>query len=330
MLSSLSRRAAAGLCAVASLAAFASTADAAMRRPRPQTDEYRKSWGLEAIGAQAAYRAGLSGRGVTVALVDCGVVAAQREVRRNVKVSRDVVAGRAGPPVERHGAYVAGPLASALNGAGMVGVAYNAHVVSIRADFDGGQNGECAFRPSDLAAALDQAVAEKARIVVMPLQGRKPLGEAFEAALRRTVDSGAVVVIAAGNRKGDEPTWPARYAADPRFAGSIVVAGASSYYGDLTPWSNRAGAASPWFVAAPGEWVLTDCTRKCKLVSGTSFSTAYVAGSLALMMEAHPQLSGRQAAERVLVSARDLGPPGVDPIYGRGVLDLGRAFATAD
>ncbi|WP_374469757.1 S8 family peptidase [Phenylobacterium sp.] len=332
MFSSWRRRATAGLSivvAAAGVVASAMPAEAA-RRPRTDSLEYRKSWGLEAIGAQAAYRAGLSGRGVTLALIDCGVEAAQREVRRNVKTSRDVVAGRATPAVEKHGAYVAGPLVSALNGGGMVGVAYNANVVSIRADFDGGLAGECAFRPTDLAAALDEAVAQKARIVVMPLQGRKPLGAAFEAALERTVKSGAVLVIAAGNRKGEEPTWPARYAADPRFAGSIVVAGASSYYGELTPWSNRAGAAKWRYVAAPGEWVLTDCTRKCKLVSGTSFSTAYVAGALALMMEGHPELTGPQVAERVLSAARDLGEPGADAVYGRGVLDLGRAFAAAD
>jgi subtilisin family serine protease len=302
----------------------------AARRPRADSLEYRKSWGLEAIGAQAAYRAGVSGRGVTIALIDCGVEAAQREVRRNVKASRDVVAARAAPAVEKHGAYVAGPLVSALNGGGMVGVAYNATVVSIRADLDGGLNGECAFRPGDLAAALDEAVAQKARIVVMPLQGRKPLGAAFEAALERTVRSGAVLVIAAGNRRGTEPAWPARYAVDPRFAGSIVVAGATSYYGELTAWSNRAGEARRHYVAAPGEWVLTDCTRRCKLVSGTSFSTAYVAGALALVMEARPELAGPQVVERVLASARDLGEPGEDPVYGRGALDLGRAFAAAD
>jgi subtilisin family serine protease len=331
--SSVHRRASAGLLVVAaglSAVAVASPTDAAVRRPRPQSDEYRKNWGLDAIGAQAAYRAGLSGRGVTVALIDCGVAEAQPEVRRNVSVSRDVVAGRAAPAVEKHGTYVAAPMVSALNGRGMVGVAYNAKVVSIRADYDGGLNGECAFRPADLAAALDEAVAHKARVVVMPLQGRKPLGEPFEAALERTVKSGAVLVIAAGNRKGDQPTWPARYASDPRFAGSIVVAGATSYYGELTAWSNRAGAAKPWYVAAPGEWVLTDCKRKCALVSGTSFSTAYVAGALALMMESRPELSGPEAAGRVLQAARDLGEPGADPVYGRGALDLSRAFAAAD
>ena len=97
-------------------------------------------------------------------------------------------------------------------------------------------------------------------------------------------------------------------------------------YGAITAWSNRAGHVAAWFVAAPGEWVLTNCRAKCDLVSGTSFSTSYVAGGLALMMEAWPQLSGPQVVDRILTLARDAGDAGVDDIYGRGVLDLSRAF----
>ncbi|HEY0646956.1 S8 family peptidase [Phenylobacterium sp.] len=320
----------AGLGLLAVLAAWLPAA-ADARGPRTNSDEYKKSWGLEAIGARAAYEAGFTGKGVTVAIVDCGVARAQREVLRNVsRRSTDVVPDRRLPISDPHGAYTAAPLAAALNGRGMVGVAYNATVLAVRADVEGGLFGRCAFKPSDLARGLDYAASQGARVVVLPLQHGKPLGDPFEAALKRTVDAGVVVVIAAGNRNGPDPSWPAMYAVDPRFSGAIVVAGATGYYGELTSWSNRAGQVKPWYVAAPGEWVLTDCKAKCALVSGTSFSTSYVAGGLALMMEAWPQLSGREVAARLLATARDAGDAGVDDVYGRGVLNLGGAFAAAE
>ena len=319
----------AGLALAAVLAAALPLA-ADARGPRTNSDEYRKSWGLEAIGARAAYDAGLTGKGVTVAILDCGIARAQREVLKNVsRRSTDVVPGRRLPLTDPHGAYTAAPLAAALNGRGMVGVAYNATVLAVRADVEGGLDGRCAFKPSDLARGLDYAAGEKAQIVVLPLQHGKPLGAPFEAALKRLVDGGAVVVIAAGNRNGPDPSWPAMYAIDPRYSGAIVVAGATGYYGAITGWSNRAGQVKAWYIAAPGEWVLTDCLAKCALVSGTSFSTSYVAGGLALMMEAWPELSGRDIAARLLSTARDAGDAGVDDVYGRGVLDLGRIFPNA-
>lgn len=320
----------AGLGLIAVLAALLPGFAAEARGPRTNSDEYRKSWGLEAIGARAAYDAGLTGKGVTVAILDCGVATAQAEVLRNVsRRSTDVVPGRKAPVTDPHGAYTAAPLAAALNGRGMVGVAYNATLLAVRADVEGGLNGKCAFRPSDLARGLDYAADQKARVVVLPLQHGKPLGAAFEASLQRLVDGGAVVVIAAGNRSGPDPSWPAMYAIDPRYSGSILVAGATGYYGSIASWSNRAGQVKAWYVAAPGEWVLTDCAAKCQLVSGTSFSTSYVAGGLALMMEAWPQMAGRDIAARLLASARDAGDAGVDDVYGRGMLDLGGAFGQA-
>ena len=151
------------LAALALAVALMPAPPAAAKGPRVNSDEYRKSWGLEAIGARSAYRAGLTGKGVTVAMVDCGISQAQREVMRNLsRRSRDVVEGRAMPVMDRHGSYMAGPLSSALDGRGMVGVAYNATLLAVRADIDGGLFGSCAFRPSDLARALDYAAMQKA------------------------------------------------------------------------------------------------------------------------------------------------------------------------
>jgi subtilisin family serine protease len=317
------------LALLAALGVALSACATTVPRPRIHSAEYVRSWGLAAINANPAYRAGATGRGVTIAMIDCGLEQAQPELRRNVSPrSVDLMAGLRRVPVqERHGDYVAGPLGSALDGRGLVGVAYNATLLSVRADFDGGLNGECAFRPSDLARGLDYATRNGARIVVLPLQGKRALGAPFEAALKRTVDAGVAVVIAAGNDAAGQPSYPGRYASDPRFAGSIIAVGAFRADGSLAPWSNRAGDARRYFVAAPGEGVITDCGSKwCKRISGTSMAAPFVGGALALLMEARPALDGRGAIQALIGAARDAGEPGVDEVYGAGLLNVGQAF----
>lgn len=332
-LSSLRGRRRSAACAALAVLISGATAGCTPRVPDVTSGEYLRSWGLGVINAHNAYQAGATGRGVTVAMVDCGLQDARREVLRNV--SRDSVdilaADRTQPATDRHGIHMAGPLGSAHNGRGLLGVAYNAKLLSVRADMEGGFNGECAFRASVLARAIHYAADQKARVIVLPLQANRPLGAAFEAALQHAVDAGSVVVIAAGNRAGEQPTFPARYAADPRFAGSLVAVGATRADGELTRWSNRAGATQAYYLAAPGERIVTDCGRRtCSLVSGTSFAAAYVAGALALVMEARPELSGREALTLLLENARDGGDPGADPTYGWGVLDIGKVFPAAE
>ena len=217
-----------------------------------------------------------------------------------------------------------------MDGSGTFGIAYGATLLSIRADRDGSCRKTCAFDPEVIARAIDYAVAHDARVIGMPMASKRPIPR-IEAALARAVASGAIIVAAAGNDATDQPHWPGRYAADPRFANSMIVAGASTRQGGFAPWSNKAGATQDRYVAAAGEEVVVDCTtRWCQLTSGTSYSVAYVAGAVALLLSRDARLSGPQAAQAVLRSARDLGAPGADPVSGRGLLDIRGALQTAE
>lgn len=298
----------------------------APRGPWKGSIEYRLSSGLRAINAQPAYDAGYTGRGVMIALIDCGLDKKQKQLGRNLSpLSTDLNPSRKVLIADRHADEVAGPLGSALNGSGLAGVAYNATLLSIRADFDGGWKGQCGFYPRDIARALDYAVEKGARVAVLPFRADQRFGPKFETSLQRAIEAGVAIVISSGNESSGEPSWPARYATDPRFEGSIIVAGGARQDGSLASWSNRAGHARGYFVIAPGEDVITDCdTKYCRLVSGTSVSAAYVAGGLALIMQAQPKLSAREAIELLLRSARAVGDP---EEAGRGVLDIGAAFA---
>ena len=293
---------------------------------------YRLSWGVRAIGADRLHALGLTGRGVTIAVIDSGLGAAAAGLEKNLSnASVDILPRRRSDSVgDRHAVYIAETLVGSPQGQGAVGVAYDATVMSVRADSDGACRKECAFSALNLAKAVDYAVSKRAQIIDLSLAGEHSLGPKFEKSLQKAAKAGAVIIVAAGNDGRQLPEWPGRYAADPRFAGSVVAVGAVNKQGELAKFSDRAGPARASYIAAPGQRVVTDCdAQTCAIISGTSFAAPHVAGALALLMQAFPNMTGRQALDLLLRAARGAGDPDGDTVYGRGRLDVYRAYQMA-
>jgi subtilisin family serine protease len=297
-----------------------------VERPKLTSFEYRMSWGLQSIEADRAYARGITGAGVTVAMIDTGVAAQRSAGLGNLSpLSTDLIPNRKPPvTVDPHGLQVASVIAAPLDNNGTVGVAYRSTILSIRADIDGSCAKQCAVYGKDLARGIDYAVAHGARVIGVPLVGPNSL-PTVEAALGRAVAAGAIIVMAAGNDGDKEPAWPARYAADPRFSHAVIVAGAAGRNGQLASWSNRAGASADRYVSAPGDRIITDCDAKyCWLVSGSSYSVAYVVGSLALLLESQPALAPQEAGN-ILLRTAEWGHPNRHG-DGHGLVDVGHAL----
>ncbi|GLK48742.1 hypothetical protein GCM10017620_17150 [Brevundimonas intermedia] len=299
------------------------------------SSEYLRNYGLANMKAEVAWQAGATGNGVTVGVVDSGVSNNQADlVGRISSASTDVVSGRNTPYVadDSHGTLVSGVIASNFNGLGTIGVAYQSTILSIRTDIAecDDEDTDVCFSSSDLVRALDFAVANGVKIINMSLGGDGRLGSAFEAALLRAVNSGAVIVASSGNDGEANPGWPAQYAVDPRFAGSLIAVGSHGSTNLMSDFSNRAGVTAAGYISAPGEAILTGCDgTSCWRVNGTSFSAPHVSGALALLMDAFPNLTARQALAILIDTARDAGDAGTDVVYGRGLLDLANAFRPA-
>ena len=160
-----------------------------------------------------------------------------------------------------------------------------------------------------------------------------------------------VFVLAAGN-DGVVQTQNVTWAFDKNPA--IIVVGSVDPNGTISDFSNRPGTACLTkdgkmagdgsctgnandrqllmnrFIVAPGEWMLvSDGAGGVTRMSGTSFAAPLVSGTVALIHDRWPWLASRPAdtAEIVLSSARDLGAPGTDPVYGRGMLDVAAALS---
>ncbi|GAB4137918.1 MAG: hypothetical protein Tsb0016_03450 [Sphingomonadales bacterium] len=292
------------------------------------TAEFRANFGLDAINVLGAYDSGVSGSGVTVAVIDTGIDSDHFDLAAAIHpASRNVNGGTSFIDDDGHGTQVSGIIAARRNNAGSHGVAFNAQIMALRADIEGSCADECQLPDNAIASGIDHAVANGARIINLSLGG-SPANFRLAQSIRAATAAGAMVVISAGNDGGNEPDPLALIAADPDTQGRVVIAGASTASNSIASFSNRAGTAAQFFVMAPGAGVTTtDLNGGSVVVSGTSFAAPHVAGALALLLENFPTTDATSLLEILKTTARDLGDPGVDLVHGWGLIDVAAAMA---
>ena len=294
-----------------------------------RTAEYNRSTGLELANAVPAYQAGATGQGVLAAVIDSGVNPSSVEFSgRIAPASQDVSGTRGLGDDGGHGTAVSGVLLAAKNDSGIHGVAFNSTLLALRTDTPGSCNaaGDCSHSDNAIARALDIATAQGAKVANLSLGGSSA-NATLRAAIGRATATGMVIVMSAGNDSSDNPSDLAAIATDPLARSQVIVAGSHNAGKTISSFSNRAGTTAQVFVTALGEEVRSfDEAGQAFLYSGTSFSAPFVSGAVALLAQAFPNLTGAQIVQLLLESADDLGAAGTDGVYGRGALNIGRAF----
>lgn len=299
------------------------------------TAEFRRSEGIAHANAVTAYENGATGAGVTAAVIDSGLATSIAEFNGRVSpASRDVAGNRGIGDVGGHGTSVTAVLAAARNDANIVGMAFDATILTLRTDEPGTCESEdgCSHLTSDIAAAIDIAVQNDARVINISLGGGGAATPGMRAAVGRAARAGVVIVISAGNEgdtpDGANPDLLAQVALTNEANGHVIIAGSVDNGDAISEFSNRAGVGQSVYLAALGERVRSfDQNAQTFLYSGTSYSTPQIAGAVALLAQAFPNLSGREIVQLLFTSARDGGAAGDDPIYGQGILDLRAAFS---
>ncbi|WP_237706831.1 S8 family peptidase [Kribbella flavida] len=323
---------------------------------------------MEQIGADKAWAVNPGSKAVTVAVLDTGVDDQHPDLRPNFDAARsascaygktDVRPG-AWRPVGEHGTHVAGSIAAAKNGKGMVGVAPGARISSIRVAEAGSQlffpeNTVCAFV---FAADKGVSITNNSYYVDPWLFAcpTDPDQDAIAEAVRRSVayadSKGVVNVAAAGNEnydlaeKGEDDTSPNDSQPGPRTVTNeclslptelpnVVVVASVDSSSQKSNFSNYGAAKIS--VAAPGEDVYSTIPGGgYQSLDGTSMAAPHVAGVAALLRSANPKLTPEQVRARLAAQANDLACPVAsggecagsaanNSYYGEGLVDAAEA-----
>jgi subtilisin family serine protease len=247
------------------------------------------------------------GANVTIAVIDSGIDVKHPELANAIADNFDALGSKEGPHV--HGTGIAGAIVAHAR---LMGSAPEARILAIRA-FGAAPNG-AESTTYVILKGLDYAVAHGAQIVNMSFAG--PKDALIERGIAAAVAKGIVMVAAAGNAgPKSPPLYPAANA-------NVIAVAATDAQDRLFAASNRGSHIA---ISAPGvDIFLPAPDEKYQMTSGTSFSAAYVSGLAALMLERNPALKPDEVRAILMKTARDLGAPGRDDLFGAGEAD---AFA---
>lgn len=255
-----------------------------------------------------------TGAGVTVAVIDSGVDTRHPQMDGRIAGQVDMIPPQPGQCTS-HGTEVASIInAQTEPGIGFHGLAPQATVLPIRVS-DRGEDGIAHTDPGVFAEAIRLAAtrADVINISMVMYEDDPRVREAVAAAVAADV----VVVAAVGNEHredGPDPTpYPAAYP-------GVLGVGAIAEDGSRLPQSQ----VGPYVdVVAPGADVHTaQPVAGHQRRSGTSYATAFVSATAALVLSARPGLTAENVVNRIMATAT---PSRGGPGYGAGVVNPYRA-----
>jgi type VII secretion-associated serine protease mycosin len=277
-----------------------------------------------------------TGSGVTVALLDTGVVQGRADLTGQVTTGPDYAGGietmgQAG--WGEHGTCMASIIAGhgRDGGAdGMLGVAPGAHILSVRVirDDDAPDFGQPTTDPTPISDGIKYAVDHGAQVISMSLGGDEAdAGDDSSAesdAIRYALAHNVVVVAAAGN--GATEGNPVSYPGGERGVITVAAVDQNSDHADFstTGWDVA--------VAAPGVNLPCDAYNSDDEYmegSGTSQATAYVSGVVALLKSENPALTPEQIRTVLEQTASDKPAGGRNDEIGFGVVNPVAALQAA-
>ncbi len=262
-----------------------------------------------------------SGAGQTVAVIATGIDRSNPQFGPGqIRAGVDVLpTGQTDPftDCDGRGTFAAGIVAARPNdGTTFAGLAPDASLIAVRdLQATGDQGNGAGPLPDLLAAAITASVQQKATVILVAVPTPQD-SPALHAAVDAARAAGAVVVSPAVQKQAGVTSYPTAYP-------GVIGVGAI----DRTGAAMEGESGSYISLAAPGsQLVSTAAGSNGKLghvypAEDPSFAAAYVAGAVAVLRSARPELTPDQVAAQLAFTA-DHPPNGRDPRLGWGTVDL--------
>jgi hypothetical protein len=300
-----------------------------------------QEWWLSSLNVTQAWSQS-RGAGITVAVLGTGVDASYPGLAGSVITGPDYTGSGRGPGSTYWGAEgtaVAGIIAARQSGPGLVGVAPEVKILSVRVtlEFNDPLVSDQALSrrlPDAIADGIRYATDHGARVIDLPLDpgslGLTSKGDpaaaggspAEQAAVAYALSKGVVLVAPAGD-DGEGPGM----VNDPAAYSGVIAVGAVGRTGQRAPFSSK----QPYtLVTAPGVNLIAAApSGGYDMISSTSTASGIVAGVAALVLSRFPHLTPAQVTRALLEST-------VTATAGRGLPPLparsaaGTGYGTVD
>lgn len=271
-------------------------------------------WWLDEYGFTDAWNV-TQGAGVLVSVIDSGIA--------DVPDLAGAVVGGAdfsgvGSPDGRtpvgvqlnHGTMVASVLAGRGTGNGILGAAPQVNLLSASIGFGGVSD-----IPTDdqVANAVRWSVDQGAKVINMSItRNTIEWPESWDDALLYAFEHDVVVVAASGNRANGTEEVGA-----PATMPGVLAVGGFDRNGEAS-WDASAQGITIGVVGPAEELIGINRLGNPQYWAGSSGATPIVAGLVALVRAAYPNLDANSVIQRVLATATPVGEPLPSPVYGFG------------
>ncbi|NTW81630.1 MAG: S8 family serine peptidase, partial [Geobacteraceae bacterium] len=278
---------------------------------------YGVQWALSKIGWESAFGTITPTGSAKLAILDTGVDASHPDLNSNIIPGTSILNGTNGlSDPNGHGTSLAGIVAALTdNGEGIAGISYaGVHIMPVTVL---GANG--VGQDSDIIAGIIWAADNGADVILMGFSN-PDFSQNLQDAIDYAWSKGAVMVAAAGNDGMSTPTFPAGHR-------GVVGVSATDPNDALYVGSNYGQQV---FLAAPGTDIYTTgLDNSYDYISGTSASSAIVAGVAAFMKAVDPALTNGVIVGRLARSADAVGTvddPNNPTMFGNGRVNMASAL----